>query len=471
MSVILQCGLAISRANTNTSTAKHMYTFSRAERFPPLKTIGHSLNMYDLPSTKDKRRTTLGYGERSDFTKTDKNYKAELYDKGSDFNPQRPHGPRYTFSCGREKYGKVYLDTAKLFDKDVPGPGKYNYLKPFGYGAPCYSIKGRYDSENKKKKDDKNGEEGEKTEQKDDKEKLKTYFYNNPLKINPHGRYPLSTVRNVNSLRFGNDKTKRSAFVINKNPGPTEYTIRRMFDNQNKSEGITILQRYKVVDSRSNYPGPGSYRLPSDFGIYVSKDAKDIKYPEENVYEDPTVKRRKELYEKDPKPWQHNMKVKKEEETPGEQPEEENNDNDNNNENNEENREEENKGEENKDEENKEEENKDEEEKKDEEKKKEEYVMLNDILKEEPEYDDDEEEGNTPGDEKAEGDTPGDEKVEGDTPGDEKVEGNTPGDEKAEGNTPGDEKAVGDTPGGEKAEGNTPGGEKAEGNTPGGEKA
>ena len=39
----------------------------------------------------------------------------------------------------------------------------------------------------------------------------------------------------------------------------------------------SILRRYKVVDSRENYPGPGQYRVFSEFGIYESKYANGLK--------------------------------------------------------------------------------------------------------------------------------------------------------------------------------------------------
>ena len=39
----------------------------------------------------------------------------------------------------------------------------------------------------------------------------------------------------------------------------------------------SILRRYKVVDSRENYPGPGQYRAFSEFGIYESKYATGLK--------------------------------------------------------------------------------------------------------------------------------------------------------------------------------------------------
>ena len=67
------------------------------------------------------------------------------------------------------------------------------------------------------------------------------------------------------------------------------------------NEGITFGAKSNVKDSRDNYPGPGSYPLPSDFGVYFPKN-----YPEENVYTEP----KKEV---DPRPWRHGMKQIQEE--------------------------------------------------------------------------------------------------------------------------------------------------------------
>ena len=60
-----------------------------------------------------------------------------------------------------------------------------------------------------------------------------------------------------------------------------------------------MSKRNPIKDSRSNYPGPGSYPIPSDFGQYESKDAD--KYPKENVY----VEERPKFEEK---AWRHGMK-------------------------------------------------------------------------------------------------------------------------------------------------------------------
>lgn len=35
-------------------------------------------------------------------------------------------------------------------------------------------------------------------------------------------------------------------------------------------------QKLKNIDSTSDYPGPGKYVLPSEFGLYQAKNAKQI---------------------------------------------------------------------------------------------------------------------------------------------------------------------------------------------------
>lgn len=301
MSIIYKYGSEICKANTNTSTAKFQWTIPKAPRFREenYKPEKHGkYQLYTLPSTLSKRFTKFGYGTKSDFTRGDKNYKPDFYDKGTDFDQKNPHGPKYSFSCGREKYGKVYLETNKLLDMNVPGPGKYNYLKPFGSDAPKVSFKGKIENPETRKK-----KEGEDI---GDDEKSKTFLYPSiTIQIRPSGKYPVSQIPNVNTYKFDKDKSKRTQFVANRNPGPGTYEMKqllgRIFPSQYRSnEPYTIARRYKQKDSRTNYPGPGSYIMPSDFGIYLSKNWKD--FPQENVY----VEEKKK--DEDPKPWRHGMK-------------------------------------------------------------------------------------------------------------------------------------------------------------------
>ena len=159
------------------------------------------------------------------------------------------------------------------------------------------------------------------------------------IQIRPTGKYSVSQIPNVNSLKFDKDKSRRTKFIANKNPGPGTYEskplIGRVFPSQYRSyEPISFALKHNIKDSRSNYPGPGSYIIPSDFGIYQSKDAD--KYPKENVY---VEERPKPV---DDKPWRHGMKKIKPKPEVEENYEDNNNYNDDNG-NNQENNEEENK--------------------------------------------------------------------------------------------------------------------------------
>ena len=143
MSIIVKSKMEISRLPINQSTSKQMYSFSKADRFPPLKTKGYCDSFYNLPSVTMTRFASLGKGTKSDFTKTAKDQNAKFYAVKRDFDLDNLQGPKYSFCICREKYAKVYYETNKMLDKNVPGPGKYNYLKDFGYDAPKFTMRER----------------------------------------------------------------------------------------------------------------------------------------------------------------------------------------------------------------------------------------------------------------------------------------------------------------------------------------
>ena len=334
MSRLVKTAAEICKANTNTSTAKYQYSFAKAERFPnpnkaeeirvkklqdkldkgetlPVPIRKSKYEFYSLPSTLSNRRTTFGKGNKYDFTKVGNNCKKAYYDSKSDFDKNHPHGPMYSFTKA-DRSGKTKVTKKKkegeeenkeetkkndLVDLDGPSPARYNYLKPFGYDAPKISMKGRHSTPIKYKKD-KEGEDSEKKEP-------EPYLTKVTIQIRNTGKYVVSQIPNVNSLKFDKDKSKRTQFDANKNPGPDKYNIpplicHKVSESQYRNyERIKISGRTNIKDSRSNYPGPGSYPLPSDFGQYESKDAD--KYPKENVYVE-------ERYKLEEKAWIYNMK-------------------------------------------------------------------------------------------------------------------------------------------------------------------
>ena len=296
MSITIKSGKEICNAPTNTSKSKQQYSFSKAPRFPLSKlNKGHTDQYYSLPNIHSTRSTNMGFGNRYDFTASQKNINSKFYGNYSDFDPQHPHGPKFSFANGRDKYEKVYIGSTVSNDKNVPGPGKYYILKPFGYDGVKFTIKGRNENKNNNNNKNKNKKTGVPGPGQ----------YPITVKINNQGKYPVSNISNISSLKFGLDKSKRFIYKMNKFPGPGTYDMKplmgKIFDSKFRSySGASILGKIKNIESRSNYPGPGSYVIPSDFGIYQSKDAD--KYPQENVY---PIKK----YEFEEKAWRHGMKV------------------------------------------------------------------------------------------------------------------------------------------------------------------
>ncbi len=269
MSVIVASGEAISNSPLNHSKTKQMFSFSKAERFPKIKTNCEGA-FYDLPEVRSKRFTTFGKGTKYDFTLLSKGKSQQIYNSKSDFDQDHPHSPRYTFGVGRDKYTKVFCEANKMLDMNVPGPGKYDYLKPFGSDAFKFTMRSR---NTPTAATSRAGamclSPGPGT-------------YNVTIKINENGKYPVSSISNVPQINIGADKTKRSDYYGNKNPGPSDYPQKQLlgniFDSKHMSNPAkSILRRYKVVDSRENYPGPGQYRAFSEFGIYESKYATGLK--------------------------------------------------------------------------------------------------------------------------------------------------------------------------------------------------
>lgn len=105
-----------------------------------------------MPSSIIKRGTTLGKGNKFDFMKEGKSKCSQFYNLGSDFDQKKAHSPRFTFGISRDHYNKVYYEDSKIIDKNIPGPGNYDVLKPFGLDAQKFSIRGRSgEIENSKK--------------------------------------------------------------------------------------------------------------------------------------------------------------------------------------------------------------------------------------------------------------------------------------------------------------------------------
>ena len=250
-------GEPICNSPLNLSKSKYMYSFGKAQRFPSIgKNYGGSF-FYNLPEVRMKRSTSLGYGNKYDFTLDAKSKSPVFYDFKSDFDQKNPNGPKYSFGLGRDR---MY----KSFDMAGPGPAKYNTLKPFGRDGIKYTMRIKY------------------------KRSASTGNFGSPgpgaysiiTKINPNGTFTVSKYENVHPVEFSKDKTKRFNYAYEITPGPSDYKKGSMFgkiyDSRFRStNGISMRPKFKYHDSRDAYPGPGAYKFFSEFGIYEKEEKKD----------------------------------------------------------------------------------------------------------------------------------------------------------------------------------------------------
>lgn len=128
------------------------------------------------------------------MTKYKKNSCDSYYNIPSIFNGKKPNGPSYSFGISRDFYDKVFCDSNIQFERNVPGPGKYEIKTIFGEDSPKFSLGGRPE-ENKfsdfKSRVPPPGE------------------YRNVLGINAVGKYPVSNVKGATNILFGASKDKR----------------------------------------------------------------------------------------------------------------------------------------------------------------------------------------------------------------------------------------------------------------------
>ena len=177
----------------NTSPTKFMYSFGRAERFPPLKRTGKSDRFYTLPSVRMNRTAGFGFGKKSDFTKRSNSHTEFVHIK-RDFDEGNQRGVKYSFGLGRDYFTKQIVPGYRNIDKNVPGPGIYKVRKDFGSDAlkfSMYEICGTRGWTNKNMNNPAPG------------------TYKPVVEINPKGKYPVSNISNMLVSNFGLSNTNR----------------------------------------------------------------------------------------------------------------------------------------------------------------------------------------------------------------------------------------------------------------------
>jgi hypothetical protein len=140
-----------------------------------------------------KRKTEFGRGDRFDFTSIAKGKCDKFYYVKTDFDSNHLNSPKWSLGLGRENCKNVFDETGKIFDKNIPGPAKYNYLKPTGAESPKFSFRKKCENIADKSLTPGPGQ------------------YQEKCQINPEGKFPVSKIKNVTKIFFAksNNDLKR----------------------------------------------------------------------------------------------------------------------------------------------------------------------------------------------------------------------------------------------------------------------
>lgn len=108
MSTELPFATLVNRSPLNHSTAKMMYSFTKTERF----NYGFGKNScktfhYNLPEVRSFRGTSIGFGKKSDFTKTNETHKVPFYGYNRGFDSNNSRSPAYSMGVSRHFFDKV----------------------------------------------------------------------------------------------------------------------------------------------------------------------------------------------------------------------------------------------------------------------------------------------------------------------------------------------------------------------------
>lgn len=226
---------------------------------------GCSHAFYDLPPVKSKRSTTFGYGNKYDFTQGQSNNPPpNAYTVKGAIDGSTKKG----FSFGLSREQMLITGGAFVGDKTSPGPGAYD-VRETNKVSLAYSFRPRTNS---------------------------LESHNTSLKAPGPGQYPLletispkgkifiSKYKSAATTVFSPASSDRFAKKEDgEKPGPGAYNVGNEINpkgsyflskyktNVGRTFGISMRKQASTGTLRSEVPGPGSYRLPSDFGIYESK--------------------------------------------------------------------------------------------------------------------------------------------------------------------------------------------------------
>eukprot|EP00347_Sterkiella_histriomuscorum_P018891 403343777 len=206
-----------------------------------------------------KRGASIGYGKRfGDLLSKSVAPSPQLYNVPNIKDPKQ-----YSFGESRDKFEKVYIKENPPRDKNVPGPGAYTVKQDYTIkGSAAYSMRpnSNYAS-----------------------------MFNDPTKKFPGpGQYNgQSATENKNGFTVQSKYKSSGAVAISKGgqrfdhrvyrnsmeiPGPGKYYQAQLKQSLTRHYGTAIFgKERRLVEQKSTSkltPGPGAYRIQSDFGFY-----------------------------------------------------------------------------------------------------------------------------------------------------------------------------------------------------------
>lgn len=254
-----------ARSLLNNSPSKAMYSFPLSQRFEKDNKDNRAF-FYEKPSTLNKRKAFIGYGNRSTILLSKSGKTDNYYNIPSSINVNAKDGnPKYTFGYGRE----VCREPKCLDEKLTPGPSSYFVQEKFGKNGAKYSMSFRY----KYKKDPDNFPG--------------PGSYNLPA-FNKEGIYSNSNYKNIQGTKFS--KTKRFLDYSFKIPGPGAYNFENLlkgngfiYNSKFVSNGAkTMGKKLKWIKNKLITPGPGAYESFSEFQGMDRKNY--VKIRKTNIY-------------------------------------------------------------------------------------------------------------------------------------------------------------------------------------------
>jgi len=263
MSVTISNAGQICNSPLNNSRAKMLWSFPKNSKEIYVKKSDCNQAFYDLPSVKATRTAGFGYGTKLDFTKSAiNNPPPNSYEIKSDFTAKKKG---YSFGLSREA---MQISGGQFVgDKNSPGPGAYD-TRETGKTKISFSFRPRTTTDSLTSPKFVPGPGA----------------YPQLETLTPKGKYYVSKFKSSGATLIAPSRSKRFTELKPGYPGPGTYEPASAISKDGSyfvSKFQASLCRTFSHSMRKNAsmtnvattPGPGSYKLPSDFGHYESAKA------------------------------------------------------------------------------------------------------------------------------------------------------------------------------------------------------